>query len=146
LLVTVIGFSFGGRASLAPVNRMIAPNLAPNLAPRAQSLVNGARVLSVDANSPAEKAGLKVGDVVTAVGGTKIDATHSLADLIQAKKPGDKVELTVTRDSQTLTITVELGASSTNASAAYLGVRYGAAAPAPTFRRRSGFSGDLPNG
>jgi membrane-associated protease RseP (regulator of RpoE activity) len=84
--------------------------------------VAGARVDQVVADSPAAKAGLQVGDVITAIGGTKIDATHALSDLIQQKKPGDSVDLAVTRGSQTLTITVTLGASAQSSSTAYLGI------------------------
>lgn len=92
------------------------------------SAVNGAIVEEVTADSPAAKAGLQVGDIITAVGGTQIDASHSLADLIQAKKPGDKVDLAVTRGSQSLTITVELGTAS-QGNTAYLGIRFSPSFP-----------------
>ena len=109
------------------------------------SALPGARVSQVEANSPASKAGLQNGDVVTAVGGTKVDATNTLANLIQAKKPGDKVDLTVTRGTQTLTINVELGASPNNSSAAYLGVRFAPPGPAG-LRRQLRPRGELPTG
>ncbi len=86
--------------------------------------VNGAIVAEVTADSPAAKAGLQVGDTITAVGGTKIDANHSLADLVQAKKPGDAVDLALTRGTQNLTITVTLGASQQDSNTAYLGIRF----------------------
>jgi putative serine protease PepD len=91
--------------------------------------VTGARVDQVTADSPAAKAGLQVGDVITAIGGTKIDATHSLADLIQQKKPGDSVALAVTRGTQNLTITVTLGASAQNSSTAFLGISFTPVSP-----------------
>ena len=91
--------------------------------PRQNVATNGARVTQVEKDSPAEKAGLQAGDVITAVDGTKIDDTHSLADLIGAKKPGDKVALAITRGNQTQTLTVELG-KATDGNAAFLGVRY----------------------
>lgn len=94
-----------------------------------QTVSNGAQVTQVETGSPAAKAGLQQGDVITAVSATTLDANHALADLIAAKKPGDKVELSVTRGTQTLTLTVELGASPQNANTAYLGIRYGAVAP-----------------
>lgn len=92
--------------------------------PPLPSVINGAQIEVVEKDSPAEKAGLKVDDIITAVGSTKLDATHSLADLIQAKKPGDKVELSITRGTQTLMLTVELGASPDDKSKAWLGIRY----------------------
>jgi membrane-associated protease RseP (regulator of RpoE activity) len=86
--------------------------------------MTGNRVDSVVADSPAATAGLQVGDVITAVAGTKIDANNTLASLVQTHKPGDKVDLNVTRGSQNLTITVTLGASPQNTSAAYLGITF----------------------
>lgn len=92
--------------------------------PPAQSVMGGAQIESVEKDSPAEKAGLKVNDIITAVGSTKLDAQHSLADLIQAKKPGDKIELSITRGTQTLMLTAELGAAPGDQSKAWLGIRY----------------------
>lgn len=92
--------------------------------PPTTNTVNGARVDQVTADSPAAKAGLQVGDVITAIDGTNIDQSNSLASLIQAKKPGDTVKLSVTRGNQTLSISVTLGTSSQNSSTAYLGVSY----------------------
>jgi S1-C subfamily serine protease len=113
---------------------------APFPTPRAnqQPVTLGAQVEEVTSGGPAEKAGLKVGDVITAVGGTKVDATHSLADLVQAKKPGDKVDLTLTRDGKEMTLSVTLGASTDNANTAFLGIRYSTTLP--------GSRGRFPNG
>ncbi len=105
-------------------------------AKRAQlgSFANGARVTSVESNSPADKAGLKAGDVISTVAGTKIDATHSFASLLQSHKPGDKVDLVVTRGGQGMTISVTVGASPQNSNTAYLGIRYGPA-PGPRLQK-----------
>ena len=89
-----------------------------------QNIATGARVVEVEANGAAAQAGLQVGDVITAVGGTTIDANHQIADLIKTHKPGDKVDLSVTRGNQTLTLTVTLAAAPSDSSAAYLGIRY----------------------
>jgi len=92
--------------------------------PPALNVLGGARVEEVEKDSPAAKAGLHVGDIITAVGASRLDASHSLADLIQAHKPGEKVDLSVTRGAQTLTITVELGAAAQDSKQAWLGIRY----------------------
>jgi serine protease Do len=68
---------------------------------------------SVSSGSPADTAGLKQGDIVTAIDDTKIDQTHSLTGLISQHQPGDKVELTVLRDGHTRHITVTLGTAPT---------------------------------
>ncbi len=108
------------------------PNTQPNLpghgGQRFQN-ANGDVVTFVEPNSPAEKAGLQVNDVITAVDNTKVDANHALADLIGAHKPGDKVALSVTRGNQTLTINVDLGASPQSSTTAFLGIRYASGFP-----------------
>lgn len=58
--------------------------------------------------SPAEKAGLKDKDIVTAVNGVKVGAAGSLADLIGEYKPGDTVQLTIIRDGKETTVNVTL--------------------------------------
>jgi S1-C subfamily serine protease len=67
---------------------------------------------SVLAGGPAAAAGLKEGDIITAVDNTKIDSTHSLTSLISQHQPGDKVNLTILRDGDTKHISVTLGALS----------------------------------
>lgn len=103
----------------------------PNL-PRALNVLGGARVEEVEKDSPAEKAGLQVGDVITAVGSTKLDVNTSLADVIKTYKPGDKVELSITRGAQTLKLTVELGTAADNSPR--LGIRYVPLVPGGRFR------------
>jgi S1-C subfamily serine protease len=59
--------------------------------------------------SPAERAGLKEGDVVVAVDGEAIDERHDLGALVMPHAPGDTVSLSVVRGGQTLELTVTLG-------------------------------------
>ena len=66
---------------------------------------------SVIAGSPAEAAGLQTNDIITAVGGTNIDQTHSLTSLLDQHQPGDKITLTVLRGSDTKHINVTLGST-----------------------------------
>jgi len=67
--------------------------------------MNGAYVESVVAGSPADKAGLKQRDVILTVDGATVDAQHTLADLIAAKKVGDTVTLSVQSPSQNSLVT-----------------------------------------
>lgn len=55
---------------------------------------------AVIAGGPADQAGLKQGDIIIAVNGEKIDATHSLTRLLQKYQPNDEVELTYLRNGQ----------------------------------------------
>lgn len=106
-----------------------SPTNPRRVVPPTQNVPNGAIVVEVEANSPAAKAGLEAGDIITAVGNTSIDQNHTLAELIGAHKPGDKVNLTVLRNSQTLTLNAELGSSPQNSNTAYLGVRFAPSVP-----------------
>jgi len=56
------------------------------------------RYFAVIPNSPADKAGLKEGDIIIALNGEKIDENHSLVRLIQKYEPQDEVEITYIRD------------------------------------------------
>ena len=69
----------------------------------------GASIGSVQSDSPAADAGLQSGDVVTAVNGKAITGASDLTTAIASAKPGDKVELTVNRDGDQLTLTATLG-------------------------------------
>jgi serine protease Do len=64
---------------------------------------------AIVAGSPAEKAGLKDGDIITKIDGQAIDTNHTLTAIIGQKKVGDKVTLTINRGgkSQTLDLTLE---------------------------------------
>lgn len=66
---------------------------------------------TIIAGGPAEKAGLKEGDVITKVDGTPINEKTSLVSVLSAHKVGDTVTLTVVRAGKTLTIHVTLAAA-----------------------------------
>lgn len=57
---------------------------------------------------PAEKAGLKVGDVIVRVDGRKVESVGDLSDLVQDKKKGDKVKFEIVRDKKPMTVEVEV--------------------------------------
>jgi serine protease Do len=65
----------------------------------------GILVTSVTENSPAAKAGLKAGDVITAVDGEKVDSPGDISRAINKKQDGP-VTLTVVRDRNTRSVTV----------------------------------------
>jgi serine protease Do len=59
---------------------------------------NGALIASVDPGSPADKAGLKPGDVVLAFNGQPVDDPNKLPRLVAATKPGASATLKIWRD------------------------------------------------
>jgi 2-alkenal reductase len=70
---------------------------------------NGNQTDGVDPNTPAEKAGLKDGDIVTSVEGKVIDEEHPLDATLSQFSPGDAVSVDVLRDGQHVTLEVTLG-------------------------------------
>jgi putative serine protease PepD len=73
---------------------------------------NGVGVGTVESGSGAEKAGVKAGDVITAVGGTSVSSAERLRAIISSHKPGDTLTLTVKRSGETKTFKVTLGSRS----------------------------------
>jgi putative serine protease PepD len=69
----------------------------------------GAALTSVQAGSPAAKAGLTDADVVTAVDGRPVSSMIDLAAAIRTAQPGDRVVLTVVRSGVARTVSVTLG-------------------------------------
>jgi serine protease Do len=70
---------------------------------------NGALVAELQPDSPAVKAGIKSGDVITTVNGTGVRDARQLARLIGNMSPGATVTLGLIRDGQPKTITLTLG-------------------------------------
>lgn len=68
----------------------------------------GALIESVASGSPADDAGLRTGDVVTALGSSKTEDSDDLVAAIAAHQPGDRVRATVRRDSETLEVEITL--------------------------------------
>jgi len=58
--------------------------------------------------SPADKAGVKEGDIITKVSGVELGASAGLSSLVAEYAPGDTVELTVIRDGREMTLRVTL--------------------------------------
>jgi putative serine protease PepD len=88
---------------------------------------SGVTIAKVTSGSPAAKAGLKAathqvtadgetallgGDSITALDGKPIRSAQALADAVAARKPGDRVSLTVVRGAATRTVALALGSSS----------------------------------
>jgi predicted metalloprotease with PDZ domain len=69
----------------------------------------GAYVNHVVEDSPADKGGMKDGDVIVGFGGDVVRGPAKLTQKIHATKPGDKVVIDVRRDGRTQKINVEMG-------------------------------------
>ena len=69
----------------------------------------GAAVQSVSDDSPAAKAGLQAGDVITRVNGTEITGSSDLVSLVSEAAIGDMLTMTVYRQGSTMELTVTVG-------------------------------------
>jgi putative serine protease PepD len=72
------------------------------------SSATAARVAEVQPGTPAEKAHLRTGDLVTRVGGTTVDSAEALTRAIDSHKPGETVRVTIRRDGKDITAEVKL--------------------------------------
>ncbi|HEV3231236.1 MAG TPA: trypsin-like peptidase domain-containing protein [Candidatus Dormibacteraeota bacterium] len=76
---------------------------------------HGALVVSVAAGGPAEKAGVKQGDIVVSIDGTDVGVDNTVIGILSHHKVGDKVKLSVLRyGSSRQTIEVTLGERPSN--------------------------------
>jgi serine protease Do len=64
---------------------------------------------SVQSNGPADKAGVKDGDVITAVNDNPVGQGSSVSSLVSEYEPGQKITLTIVRGSKQLKLDVTLG-------------------------------------
>ncbi|GFJ89503.1 peptidase S1 [Phytohabitans rumicis] len=85
----------------------------PSLGVSVNTGPNGGAVIgSVNPNSPAQKAGLQQGDVITKFGDKAINESDDLIAAVQSGKVGDQVQVTYTRNGQQETATVTLAEAS----------------------------------
>lgn len=75
---------------------------------KANNLVTGVYIKTVEDFSAGEKAGLKIGDVIIEADGTKITTMDELNEIKNKKQIGDTIKLKVYRDGKEKTITVTL--------------------------------------
>jgi S1-C subfamily serine protease len=65
--------------------------------------------MQVESGSPAAKGGLEPYDVVVSVNGKKVKNTKELQDAIQAKKPGERINMVIVRDGKRWSASLTLG-------------------------------------
>ncbi|MFF9123666.1 trypsin-like peptidase domain-containing protein [Streptomyces sp. NPDC014889] len=68
----------------------------------------------VTPGGPGDKAGIRAGDVITAVDGRRVHSGEELIVKTRAHRPGDRLELTVRRDGKTREVSLVLGSSHSN--------------------------------
>ncbi|MDZ7851759.1 MAG: DegQ family serine endoprotease [Halomonas sp.] len=88
--------------SIQPVSKDLAESFGMEQA-------EGALIAELEPSGPAADSGLQAGDVILEVNGQEVDRSTTLPRLIGETVPGEDVELSVLRDGQQETITVEVG-------------------------------------
>jgi serine protease Do len=91
---------------------MIGVTIQPVTADIARSLglseVRGALVNSVNAGGPAEKAGIRQGDIITAVNGEAVKDSNTLRNVVAQMMPGTDTKVTLLRGGKEETVSVRL--------------------------------------
>jgi putative serine protease PepD len=113
-----VGFSVPIDAAKSSAQTLIAGGTVKHafVGVRIESVTGGAKITKVVAGSPAAKAGLKVGDVITSFDGKQITSADELTASVSAAKAGEKVTVTVKRGGSTQHVTVTLGVQPSSAS------------------------------
>lgn len=122
------GFGIGRRAAVRSGYTTPSERVMPSsggITGRLPSTENGAVIITrVLKASPAEKAGLQEGDIITAFEGQGLTADDTLAGRLLSLKPGDTVRISVMRAGRQIVVTVALGSNPDQATRAWLGIYY----------------------
>lgn len=125
-----VGYAVGRSATRSAVSvpevrveRVPLPEAAPM--PELPGMASGwAVVVDVTEDSPADRAGLRAGDLIVAVEGEPLSDDVTLSDLIQRHEPGDEIELAVLPDGPKRTVTVTLGRHPAGGDTPWMGITY----------------------
>ena len=109
-----VGFAVPSNTVKSIASQLIASGKAQHalLGVTPADAANGVRIASVKSGSAADDAGLKNGDVITAVGSTPITSSAQIRAIIAGHQPGDALTLTILRNGSSKTVHVTLGARS----------------------------------
>ena len=106
-----VGFAIPSNTVRSVVSQLVANGKAQHAylgVSLASTASSSAKVNGVRSGTPAAQAGLRRGDVVTALDGQRISTAAELESAIAAKKPGDSVSITYTRNGTSHTVQLKL--------------------------------------
>ena len=87
----------------------LQPGIGPFIGVTGSPQADDPRIVQVHPGSPAERAGIKPGDIVTRFDGEPLAGFDELVRAIREKKPGDKVKIEVIRASRPLNLDLVIG-------------------------------------
>lgn len=122
LLATIITAPVAGQSTQTPPTTPTTPAPAPTSGygawfgsiPNMENPLTGILLTGVTAGSPAEKAGLDAGDLITSIGGKAMNDLRDMVDVLRSKQPGDTVEVVFRRLNQEQKVKVVLGTRPAN--------------------------------
>jgi serine protease Do len=106
-----IGFAIPSEA----VNRIVAQLLSKGSIERGWLGVSvddrddGVTIAALDAKGPAGRSGIRIGDVVVAINGDRIDSSRGLIRAVAGVPPGDNVRITIRRQGREMDIPINVG-------------------------------------
>ena len=106
-----IGFAIPMDSVKSVITNIIEKGYSPKtyIGVELSNAADAALVYSVEKGSPAEKAGLKVNDIITKVNGEKIASANDLTAIVKKLSVGDSLKLTVMRGGTETELTVVVG-------------------------------------
>ena len=113
-----VGFAVPINASKAVAQTLIAGGTVKHayVGVLIQGVTGGARITKIVSGSPADKAGLKVGDVITAFNGKTVTSASALTAAVSASQSGETVTVTVHRGGSTKQLNLTLGVQPASAT------------------------------
>jgi S1-C subfamily serine protease len=85
------------------------PGEGPYIGVQGDPDTDDAKVVHVYPDTPAAKAGIMPGDIITRFDDKPVDSFPKLAELVRNKKPGDRVKIQVLRDDKSITLDIVIG-------------------------------------
>jgi serine protease Do len=85
------------------------PGSSPYIGVRGDPNVNSAQISEVFPNTPAERAGVKIGDVIVKFDGQSVDDFAALSAMVGERQPGEKIELEIRRGERTIVLELVIG-------------------------------------
>ena len=102
-----------GRPIVRPSLALVAVSVTPQVAfANDLQAERGVLVTEIDADGPAATAGIRVGDVITALNGTPVQSLREFHVVLWRRRPGETVDIALDRDGELVTIRAALGTDS----------------------------------
>lgn len=109
--VSGLYFAIDGNTVVDRVEQLIADGevVYPYFGVETQTTLDGVQVMNVVPDGPADQGGVQAGDLITAIGDDEVAPSTSLTQLLFQYSAGETIDITVSRDGESVTLSVTLG-------------------------------------